>query len=579
MSTSTCWSCRSLLRYRLRAHISFLEQSRRAASTNARPSLSWYNDTTAPTSTQLEAAEKFFLSHQPRKLWTATEWRKHNDGENTSLGLIPEVAFLGRSNVGKSSLLNALLISPALNHVGPRPGKTTTMHAWAVSPTDPKTGGAVKGSMGDMITKCAVLDMPGYGYASHDDWGQEIMSYLKNRKQLKRAFVIVDGRHGLKSGDVTMLKLLRKQGVSAQVVVSKCDKLDTTEGSQMVEKLWDDIQETVNGPGLGLLGEVLVVGSLGDGRKNDKIHYKGMRGVHEVQWAVLRATGLDEYAVTVASQGNARNIPSMPNSGKLGLSVSMPTESKNPTTQSRTSAPVQMQSQSPPQTPFSWPAKLRQPTSGIPATTPNSRSPPSRTMKPMNAPAPSPQLVSNFAGQDLMFMVPPQQATTIATSRGEEPRTETPHAGFGRPKQAGFSSRMPSIKPRHATDYSERDSPPAAERPAARTSTATPGAWTGSAVGGMADLEALSSRPVPGRRTPAQPASKSPSKRRPSRGNQPKDSTVVSSRDKLAKASMPKVAWTGPAVGGMADLEEMMARGSRPSGVAGTKPVQKTRRR
>lgn len=298
MSTSTCASCHSLLRLRLRMRITDLQHLRRSQSTTTKPrSLSWYKDTTAPTPAQLQAAEKFFLSHTPRKLWTATEWRTHSDAANKSVGLIPEVAFLGRSNVGKSSLLNALLLSPGLNYVGPRPGKTKTMHAWALSPTDPKTGGALRGMKGDIETKCAVLDMPGYGHASHDTWGEEILTYLRNRKQLKRAFVVVDLLHGLKSGDLTMLKLLRKQGISTQVVASKCDKMKETEGQLMVQGLWDQIESEGSGhPGLRPLGEVLVVGNVGDGRKNDSVHYKNMRGVAEVQWAILRAAGLEKYA-------------------------------------------------------------------------------------------------------------------------------------------------------------------------------------------------------------------------------------------------------------------------------------------
>jgi GTP-binding protein len=289
--------------------ITYLQHLRRPESTSTKPpSLSWYKDTAVPTSAQLQAAEKFFLSHTPRKLWTATEWRKHPDTGTSSQGLIPEVAFLGRSNVGKSSLLNALLLSPGLNYVGPRPGKTKEMHAWALSPTNPITGGAIRGMKGDMETKCAVLDMPGYGHASHDTWGDEILKYLQNRIQLKRVFLLVDLLHGMKNSDLTMLKLLRKQGISTQVVASKCDKLKQAEGALMVQGLWDRIEgEGIRQPGLPPLGEVLVVGNVGDGRKNDTVHYKNMRGVDEVQWAILRATGLGTYAVNKGSLATEAN--------------------------------------------------------------------------------------------------------------------------------------------------------------------------------------------------------------------------------------------------------------------------------
>jgi GTP-binding protein len=580
MSASTCWSCHNLLRHRLRAQISFLQQSRRCASTNAKPSLSWYIDTTPSTSAQLEAAERFFLTHQPRKLWTATEWRKHNDAENKSLGLIPEVAFLGRSNVGKSSLLNALLISPALNYVGPRPGKTITMHAWAVSPTNPKTGGAVKGLNGDMETKCAVLDMPGYGHASRDDWGEEIMSYLKNRKQLKRAFVLVDGRHGLKSGDLTMLRLLRKQGIPAQVVVSKCDKTSKTDGDELVRKLWNDIQEMVKGPGLGLLGEVLVVGSLGDGRKNDTIHYDNMRGVHEVQWAVLRATGLDKYATNLTSQAipKASTSPKQTTSEE-GHSAGILTKLHNPPLQTQVPAPDQSHSQSPAppssEVPFSWPAKLRKPSSGVPEISADLPSPLSRTMKPMNAPALPSEAASSLAGQDfadLCFMLSPQSSMNSGTSMRRETHNKTPKTGFNRPRQQLVAKGISSVKGRQVLEYREQNAQPLVESHAARKSLGTSGTWTGSAVGGMADLEALSSRSARvGGRNSVKPTARK-------KGTQRVEYTEESSHDVLAKLGNSKPAWTGSAVGGMADLEAMMVRTSQPSGV-GRKPLKQGRRR
>lgn len=587
MSISTCWSCRSLLRQRLRAHISLLQQSRRCASTNAKPSLSWYNDTTAPTSTQLEAAENFFLTHKPRKLWTATEWRRHNDAESTSLGLIPEVAFLGRSNVGKSSLLNALLLSPALNHVGPRPGKTTTMHAWAVSPTDPKTGGAIRGMKGDMDTKCAVLDMPGYGHASHDDWGEEIMSYLKNRKQLKRAFVLVDGRHGLKSGDLTMLRLLRKQGVSAQVVVSKCDKVGKIEGEEVVKKLWNVVQEKVKGPGLGLLGEVLVVGSLGDGRKNDKVHYNDMRGVHEVQWAVLRATGLDEYAINAVSQASKSANTSMQQTKseeglqvetKKGALASISPKLHNLPTQSQHTTQTQPQSQPQPEASFSWPAKIRKPTSGIPESASKPQSPSLTAMKPMNAPAPSSEIPSTFLGQgfeDPLSMVPQRLPINNGVSVERKTSVEAFNAPFQRTIQKLVPNGMLSLKGRQVMDYREEDVSPAAERDVARKPSGTSAAWTGSAVGGMADLQAISSRTARGGRKPVKTNPRM-------NGRHSVQYTEESSQDVLAKLDKPKEAWRGSAVGGMADLEEMMARTSGPArggGRPAKKPLKRKRHR
>jgi len=72
---------------------------------------------------------------------------------------------------------------------------------------------------------CVVLDMPGYGGGSREEWGAEILKVLENRKQLRRAFLLVDAEHGLKSSDISLLLHLRQQGVPHQVILSKADKL------------------------------------------------------------------------------------------------------------------------------------------------------------------------------------------------------------------------------------------------------------------------------------------------------------------------------------------------------------------
>jgi GTP-binding protein EngB required for normal cell division len=200
--------------------------------------------------------------------------------------------------VGKSSLLNALLLSPKLNYVGPRPGKTTTMHAWGLAASDPLTGGALRGRKGDTSIKIAVLDMPGYGHASHGDWGQEIITYLRRRKQLKRVFVLFDALHGVKDSDLRILDLLRKQAISHQVIASKCDRLGKGKIAQtaLTEALWkmrDVVQPISRSGGLVGLGEILAVGALGDGRKNDDVTDRTMMGIEEVRYAVLRAAGLE----------------------------------------------------------------------------------------------------------------------------------------------------------------------------------------------------------------------------------------------------------------------------------------------
>ena len=128
--------------------------------------LSFYWDTAPPTSHQLAHAERFFLAHPPSLLYSASKFR------TVKLTSIPEVAFLGRSNVGKSSLLNALL-GRNICHTSSKPGRTKTMNGFAVGGED------AVGNPGRLV----VLDMMGYGKGSRDDWGTEIMKYLAGRKQ------------------------------------------------------------------------------------------------------------------------------------------------------------------------------------------------------------------------------------------------------------------------------------------------------------------------------------------------------------------------------------------------------------
>ena len=134
---------------------------------------SFYWDTVPPTSNQLKRAEKFFWAASPKLLFSATNFRTIN------VSKIPEVAFLGRSNVGKSSLLNALM-GQNVCHVSSKPGRTRSMNFFAVGGQDEQ------GNPG----KLAVLDMPGYGKGSREEWGPEIMKYLVGRKQcvLKTVF-------------------------------------------------------------------------------------------------------------------------------------------------------------------------------------------------------------------------------------------------------------------------------------------------------------------------------------------------------------------------------------------------------
>ena len=127
----------------------------------------YYWDTPIPNGSQLAYADKFFAPsrHGPLKLWSASKFR------TTPLSsLEPEVAFLGRSNVGKSSLLNAIM-GKKICWTSSKPGRTREMNAFGI--------GGTKGGE----SKIVLLDMPGYGAASRLEWGQEIIKYLQGRRQ------------------------------------------------------------------------------------------------------------------------------------------------------------------------------------------------------------------------------------------------------------------------------------------------------------------------------------------------------------------------------------------------------------
>jgi GTP-binding protein len=129
---------------------------------------------------------------------------------------IPEVAFAGRSNVGKSSLLNALIGNKGLARTSNTPGRTREVNYFR---------------LGDSLH---VVDMPGYGYARAAKtlvrgWNHLIKDYLRGRTQLKRVFLLIDSRHGVKETDKATMELMDKSAVSYQLVLTKIDKLKPSE--------------------------------------------------------------------------------------------------------------------------------------------------------------------------------------------------------------------------------------------------------------------------------------------------------------------------------------------------------------
>lgn len=130
----------------------------------------------------------------------------------------PEIAFAGRSNVGKSSLLNALTGRKSIARTSVTPGRTQELNYFEVgSPT-----------------RLRLVDMPGYGFAKAplkvvDAWKRLVRDYLRGRVELKRTLVLIDSRHGVKDVDRDMMKMLDEAAVGYRLVLTKADKIKASE--------------------------------------------------------------------------------------------------------------------------------------------------------------------------------------------------------------------------------------------------------------------------------------------------------------------------------------------------------------
>ena len=133
-------------------------------------------------------------------------------------GDFPEVAFCGRSNVGKSSLINAITGRKSIARTSVTPGRTQELNFFEVG--DP--------------TEFRLVDMPGYGFAKAplkvvERWRALVRTFLRGRQVLKRTLVLVDSRHGLKPTDIEMMKMLDDAAVGYRLVLTKTDKIKASE--------------------------------------------------------------------------------------------------------------------------------------------------------------------------------------------------------------------------------------------------------------------------------------------------------------------------------------------------------------
>ena len=133
-------------------------------------------------------------------------------------GDFPEVAFCGRSNVGKSSLINAITGRKSIARTSVTPGRTQELNFFEVG--EP--------------TEFRLVDMPGYGFAKApvkvvERWKSLVRTFLRGRQVLKRTLVLVDSRHGIKPSDIEMMTMLDEAAVGYRLVLTKTDKIKASE--------------------------------------------------------------------------------------------------------------------------------------------------------------------------------------------------------------------------------------------------------------------------------------------------------------------------------------------------------------
>lgn len=143
-------------------------------------------------------------------------------------GGLPEFAFAGRSNVGKSSLINKLLNRKSLARVSGTPGKTITINFYNVDDT------------------VHLVDLPGYGYAKRskdevEKWGKMMEDYLSSREELVQTILLVDSRHKPTKDDVTMAEWIRHYHDRVIVIATKMDKLKKREIEPNLELIWETL--------------------------------------------------------------------------------------------------------------------------------------------------------------------------------------------------------------------------------------------------------------------------------------------------------------------------------------------------
>lgn len=174
--------------------------------------------------------------------------------EQLSESTLPEICFSGRSNVGKSSLINKLLNRKSIARVSSTPGKTVTVNFYR-------------------LPEARLVDLPGYGYAKVADsererWAELMEAYFRSGRDIRLCLQLVDMRHKITDFDISMLEFLKHFGIPYAVVLTKCDKLNKSEFAARLSAVKEEM------------------GDLGD-------------GVTVIPFSALKGTGADEIRNTI----------------------------------------------------------------------------------------------------------------------------------------------------------------------------------------------------------------------------------------------------------------------------------------
>lgn len=142
---------------------------------------------------------------------------------------LPEICFCGRSNVGKSSLINKILGRKSIARVSSKPGKTITINFYKVD-------------------SFRLVDLPGYGYAKvsfseRERWSELMEGYFKSNRNIKMAFQLIDMRHPATDFDLSMLDFLSQMGIPYTVVLTKSDKLNKSETEKRLSLINEELGE------------------------------------------------------------------------------------------------------------------------------------------------------------------------------------------------------------------------------------------------------------------------------------------------------------------------------------------------